>query len=305
MTLYARHEQQVLRFFMERVRSPELACDLTAETFATALEQRFDPSRQGEAEWVLALANAQLLRAYRVGAVDDAARSRLGLAPIALDDRTLDRVWQLRGEDRNEERKPRLSGRVLVGEAARGVAASTVAARAASSVPDTTDAALVLPAVAGALDDAAGRAQGRRRNRRRWMIGARVAIAVVTVTWVVGEAVTPERPAATPGTWLPYEVEHARGAFPRTWFMTPPGATFTTFATGAGTRCSMGSSDALVAITDSRPVRPAAACVRRARVSRRALRDGLWALIVLGPRASGATRREADAIAARAGRPDR
>ncbi len=70
--LYARHEEAVLRFFMERVRSPELACDLTAETFATALAQTFDPSRQTEAEWVLALANAQLLRAYRVGAVDDA-----------------------------------------------------------------------------------------------------------------------------------------------------------------------------------------------------------------------------------------
>jgi hypothetical protein len=64
----------------------------------------------------------------------------------------------------------------------------------------------------------------------------------------------------------------------------------------------MGSADALVAITDGPPRRPAAACVRRARVSRTALRDGLWALIVLGPRASGTTRREADEIAERARR---
>jgi hypothetical protein len=119
----------------------------------------------------------------------------------------------------------------------------------------------------------------------------------------MGEAVAPDRPAATPGTWLPYEVEYARGAFPRTWYMALPGATFTTFATGTGSRCDMGSSDALVAVTDTRPRLPAAACVRRARVSRKALRDGLWALIVVGPRASDATRRDAEEIASRATRP--
>ena len=114
MSVYARHEEAVLRFFMERVRSPELACDLTAETFATTLTETFDPSRQTEAEWVRGLANAQLLRAYRVGTVDDAARARLRLPPMALDDRTLDRVWQLRGEDRDEAPKPRPSGTAVV-----------------------------------------------------------------------------------------------------------------------------------------------------------------------------------------------
>src|SRR6476660_1516096 len=108
---YARYETTVLRFFMERVRSPNLAADLTAETFATALTRfrRFDPADDRELDWLLALANTQLHRAYREGAVDDAARERLKLAPVALDDRTLDRVWQLRGLDRNEERKPRRS----------------------------------------------------------------------------------------------------------------------------------------------------------------------------------------------------
>ena len=80
------------------------------------------------------------------------------------------------------------------------------------------------------------------------------------------------------------------------------GPTFTTFETGAGARCgalaTLGASDALV--VDRR--RAAAPAGRRracgdARVSRRALRDGLWALIVLGPRASGTTRREAGEIA--------
>jgi sigma-70-like protein len=304
--VYARHEATVLRFFMERVRSPELACDLTAETFAAALADAhaFDPTREPEATWVLGLANAQLLRAYRVGEVDAGARERLGLAPVALDDRTLDHVWQLRGPDRSDERKPRSSGHVLVGEDARGVAEDDTLGGAGD---------VVLPSIADGLAGAARQRHSGRRRRRRLVIAVRVVVALVTVTWVVGEAVIPDRPRATTGAvWLPYETEHARGEFPRTWYMAqlPPdgreAATFTTFATGDGARrrCStMGARDALVSILDGRPRPPAAGCARGARVSRRSIRDGLWALIVLGPRASGATRREADEIVERVRRP--
>src|SRR4051794_16049589 len=116
--LYARHETAVLRFFMERVRSPDLAADLTAETFATAQTRfrRFDPADERERDWVLGLANTQLRRAYREGTVDDAARTRLKLAPVTLDDRTLDHVWQLRGPDRNDERKPRRSAHTVLAD---------------------------------------------------------------------------------------------------------------------------------------------------------------------------------------------
>jgi hypothetical protein len=136
------------------------------------------------------------------------------------------------------------------------------------------------------------------------VIAARVAIALVTVTWVVGEAVIPDRPAAASGSWLPYETEHARGEFPRLWYMAQPAGrgavTFTTFATGTELRCAaMGARDALVSITAGRP--PDARCPGEA--SRRRLRDGLWALIVLGPQAPEAVRDEADAIVERVRRP--
>src|SRR3954469_2972328 len=44
---YRRHERLLLGFFMRRTGEPELAADLTAETFAAALVsvRRFDPSR--------------------------------------------------------------------------------------------------------------------------------------------------------------------------------------------------------------------------------------------------------------------
>ncbi len=44
---YRRHEDAVLGFFLKRAGSAQLAADLTAETFARALEgrRRFDPAR--------------------------------------------------------------------------------------------------------------------------------------------------------------------------------------------------------------------------------------------------------------------
>ena len=326
--LYARHEAEVLRFFMERVRSPELACDLAAETFAAALADAgaFDPTRSSEHDWLLALANAQLLRAYRVGAVDDAARLRLKLPPVVLDDRTLDRVWQLRGEDRNEERKPRLSGQVLVGEVARavGVGAAVLAADGVfapaggsseefvglSPTKSTLDGGGVLvPDLADALAGAERRREGGRRRKRRLVIAARGAIALVTVGWVVGQAVLPDRPAATGTSWLPYEADGGvSGAFPRLWyFASAPQVkqagrevvTFTTFTTGGpsdepcGAVSAMGRADALVAVIDGRPRELPSRC---GRVSTTPLEGGLYGLIVLGPKAPERVRAEAQDI---------
>jgi DNA-directed RNA polymerase specialized sigma24 family protein len=306
MSLYARHEDAVLRFFMERVRSPALACDLTAETFATALEQTFDPSRQTEAAWVLGLADEQLLRAYRDGAVDDDARTRLKLRPVVLDDRTLDRVWQLRGIDRDDAPKPRPSGQVVVG---RGESESSGEARR-DRLTRRDDA--LLPAVADAIAGAERRRHGGRTRRRKLVIAARVAIALVTVAWVVGEAAIPDRPAAASGSWLPYEDQGVGGEFPRTWFMAHPPdtgalATFTTFETGTGARCgalaTLGDRDVLVSVVEGRPRPPAKACVGEAHAIRRPIRDGLWVLIVTGPRTPEAARAEAGEIAERVRRP--
>ena len=53
-TFYRRHEDAVLGFFLKRVRSAELAADLTAETFARALEGRgrFDAGRGDAGAWL-------------------------------------------------------------------------------------------------------------------------------------------------------------------------------------------------------------------------------------------------------------
>jgi hypothetical protein len=134
------------------------------------------------------------------------------------------------------------------------------------------------------------------------VIAARVALALVTATWVVGEAVIPDRPASASGAlWLPYETQHAKGEFPRTWYMPrPDDATFTTFAIGADASCAaMGAGDAIVSITAGRP--PDTRCPGA--VTRRRLRDGLWAFIVLGPQAPKEVRDEADAIVERVRRP--
>ncbi len=78
----------------------------------------------------------------------------------------------------------------------------------------------------------------------------------------------------------------------------PPGegalATFTTFETGTAARCgalaTFGERDVLVSIFEGRPLPPTPACVGEARATRRPIRDGLWALIVTGPRAPEAAR---------------
>src|SRR4051794_9271266 len=85
-SFYRRHLQLVLAYFRRRVDQPELAFDLTAETFAAALvaSRRY---RGGEPlGWLLGIARNKLLESLRRGRVEAAARRALALQPIALDD---------------------------------------------------------------------------------------------------------------------------------------------------------------------------------------------------------------------------
>jgi RNA polymerase sigma-70 factor (ECF subfamily) len=96
-TLYRRHERIVLRFLMSRCRDAELTADLTAETFARALEGagRFDHVRAGGTgalPWLLTIAHNTLITSLRRGVVAEDARRRLGCEPLALDDDALARV---------------------------------------------------------------------------------------------------------------------------------------------------------------------------------------------------------------------
>jgi RNA polymerase sigma-70 factor (ECF subfamily) len=99
---YRRHERTMLGFFVRRTGDPELAADLTAETFAAALVgvRRFDPARGPALAWLFGIARNKLGRAWEKRRVEDRARRKLGLPPLVLEDETLDRIERLGAEDR-------------------------------------------------------------------------------------------------------------------------------------------------------------------------------------------------------------
>lgn len=97
-TFYVRHRDGVLGYLGRRVRDPEAAADLMAETFASALVAVLDPGRplpQTPVAWVYTIARNLLVDARRRGTVDSAARRRLGLEPLELDDDDLDRIAEI------------------------------------------------------------------------------------------------------------------------------------------------------------------------------------------------------------------
>jgi RNA polymerase sigma factor (sigma-70 family) len=98
---YRRHVAPLLGFFVRRTRDAELAADLTAETFAAALDglHRFDARRGPAVAWLYGIARRQLASALRRGAVEDRARRRLGMAPLELTDEALERVEALAALD--------------------------------------------------------------------------------------------------------------------------------------------------------------------------------------------------------------
>ena len=94
---YRRHAAMVLGYLVRRTRDPELGADLTAETFACALEgvARFDPNRGSAVGWLFGIARNQLLRTLERGRVERRARDRLGMGRIELDDDDLERILTL------------------------------------------------------------------------------------------------------------------------------------------------------------------------------------------------------------------
>src|SRR5918996_3597378 len=98
---YRRHVTPLLGYFLRRTGNAELAADLTAETFAAALDglHRFDPERGPAVAWLYGIARRQLGHAVRRGRVEDRARRRLGMTPIQLTDDALERVEALAAVD--------------------------------------------------------------------------------------------------------------------------------------------------------------------------------------------------------------
>ena len=91
---YRRHAVALAGYFLHRTRHRELAADLTAETFAAALQgrRRFDPAKGSASAWMYGIARHKLARALERGRVEDRARRRLGIPRLAFDDEAFERV---------------------------------------------------------------------------------------------------------------------------------------------------------------------------------------------------------------------
>jgi RNA polymerase sigma-70 factor (ECF subfamily) len=101
VVLYRRYLPLVVRWLLRRTRNRELAADLAAEAFAAALiaARRYDPEQGSVAAWLLGIAHNKLRESERRRRVEDSARRRIGLDPIALTDTGLERVEELASLD--------------------------------------------------------------------------------------------------------------------------------------------------------------------------------------------------------------
>ena len=88
----------VLGFLARRVRDPQLAFDLTAETFAKAFEKRLafrGSTEEQAAAWLFAIARNELAMYSRSNKAAQAAMARVGIEPQALADDDLRKVEEL------------------------------------------------------------------------------------------------------------------------------------------------------------------------------------------------------------------
>lgn len=94
---YDRHAAGLVRHFRRRGLTADLALDLAAETFATALESvdRYEPGPEPAIAWLYGVAHNLLRHSARRGQIDDRARRRLGVPPLGVTDASLARVDEL------------------------------------------------------------------------------------------------------------------------------------------------------------------------------------------------------------------
>jgi RNA polymerase sigma-70 factor (ECF subfamily) len=99
---YRRHESSLLRFFARQIYDPQLALDLTAESFAQAFigRGRFrGRSRGEEVAWLQTIARRQLARYYRRGRVERDGLERLKISLVPASSEELERIEELAGLD--------------------------------------------------------------------------------------------------------------------------------------------------------------------------------------------------------------
>ena len=95
--VYRRYLPLVVRWSLRQTGNREVAADLAAEAFAAALiaSRRYDPQQGSVAAWLLGIAKNKLRESRRRKRVEDSARRKLGIGPIALNDLALERVEEL------------------------------------------------------------------------------------------------------------------------------------------------------------------------------------------------------------------
>jgi len=102
---YDRYVDMLLGYFARRVHDPDVAADLTAETFAAALvaRKRFRRATTPAVAWLFGIAQHKLADYRRRGAAEDRMQRRLGIerVPVAEEDAEQiamlgrDAAWQL------------------------------------------------------------------------------------------------------------------------------------------------------------------------------------------------------------------
>jgi len=99
--IYRRYLPVVVSWCLGQTGDRELAADLSAEVFAAALQSahRYRPQQGPVVAWLLGIARNKLLESRRRGRVEDAARRRLGISPVDLNDEDLTRVEELASID--------------------------------------------------------------------------------------------------------------------------------------------------------------------------------------------------------------
>jgi RNA polymerase sigma factor (sigma-70 family) len=96
---YRRHVDAILQHHARSTRNAEVAADLTAETFAAALEakRRFKAGGPPARAWLFGIAVKKLADYQRRGYAEDRARRRLGMERIEPTDADLRRIESLAG----------------------------------------------------------------------------------------------------------------------------------------------------------------------------------------------------------------
>jgi DNA-directed RNA polymerase specialized sigma24 family protein len=95
--LYERESERVLMYHARRTLDPEIALDLTAETFAQAYRNRrsFRGSTVAEERaWLFTIAHRQLVGYFRRGRVERVAMRKLGMRVPAVHEEDLAAIEQ-------------------------------------------------------------------------------------------------------------------------------------------------------------------------------------------------------------------